>query len=264
MTQKKLLGCTLVLMVATAGWLYLSRPTYGPRIEAESGVIKGPFKIVKDGNLSGGGYIQSPDRRRGSRGEATYFFQIEQHGIYKFRAQAYGHSDKGDSFYVSIDSQPEVIWDVGSLDRVWRETTITKRRNPRVIGNTDPLEVELTPGSHMLVIKERELNAGLDYVQFEMVKPLATASFLSGFQLNQFVQGSLALCLVALSLMAIGLVNRAGWLRRQDNTPVDTRLGMLEKRLGDMQDVIISLDEQLKRMEYKFERSSEPELTEKD
>jgi len=260
MKQKKLLGIA-ALMVVVAGWLYYTSPVLGPRIEAESGKIQG-FKVVNDGNRSGGAYIQSSGNRRRS-GEAIYTFQISQHGMYNIRAKAYGHSDNGDSFYITVGNHREMTWDVGSFDRTWRDTFMKQRRNPQVAGNSDPIEIEFMPGTFTLIIREREPNTALDYFQLEMVKPLSAASFFGGFQSSQLVQGALALCLVALSLMAIAVVNNTGWLRRSSK-PVDVRLTALEKRLGDMQDVIISLDDQLKRMGSRFERSSEIELAEKD
>lgn len=261
MAQKKLLILTGILMVGIAGWLYQTDKIVGPRIEAEAGSFKGRMKVVKDANFSGGAYIQSVGNRSN---KATYQFQIDQPGVYKFKARVYGHSDNGDSFYISLDGQEEMVWDVGPMNKTWRDTIMRYRPNPRDMTKALPVEVELQPGTHKLVIRERERRTGLDYFQLEMVRPVATASFLGGFQLSQFVQGALTLCLVALSLMMVGMVNNAGWLRRRSGKPVDARLTTLEKRFGDMQDVIISLDERLKRMDNKLERSKALELDEKD
>lgn len=260
MSQKKLLGSVLVLMVAMAGWLSYTGSQAGPRIEAESGSIHGPMKVVDDGNFSGSGYIQSS----GNRGYATYRFHVDQHGMYKISARAYGHSDKGNSFFVQIDDKKTFTWDLGHKHKTWNDVEVTTRRNPNVPGVGFPTVVELDAGYHVIKITERERNSGLDYFEFQMVKPLATASFLGGFGMPDFIQGALALCLIALSIMTIGLVNRAGWLKRDVHPPVDARMNALEKRLSDMQEVILSMDEQLKRMEYRFDKSSEPELAEKD
>ena len=261
MTQKKLLILTGILMVGIAGWLYHTNKVIGPRIEAESGMIQGSIKVIKNGDFSGGAYVQAAGNRSN---RITYLFQVDEPGIYKFRAKVYGHSENGDSFYVTIDDKKEMLWDVGPFNKTWQDTIMRYRPNPQNMRVALPVEVELMPGTHKLVIRERERRTGLDYFQLEMVRPIAVASFFNGFPLSQFVQGALALSLVALSLMMIGLVNRGGFLRRGMSKPADARLANVEKRLGDMQEVIISLDDKLKRMDNRLEQSLEPESVEKD
>lgn len=266
MAQKKRMGFILALMVVLAGWLYYEHTSVfdaNTRIEAEWGVVSPPLKIVQDGNLSGDSYIQSSRASgRDERGTAVYQFRIEQDGIYKIKAKAYSHANNGNSFYVKIDDQPEVTWDLGTHYRRWSKVFVTQRNHPSSSSNRYPVEIELAAGTHTMIVRERESRSGLDYFEFELVRPVAAAGFLSGVALSQFVQGALALCLVALSLTVISRVKSLGLL--EPSKPVDTRLATLEKRLGDMQEVIISLDEKLGRMENRFEHSSAPELAEKD
>lgn len=251
MSQKKLLVLTGFLMVAIAGWLYhdqLSVFDAGKRIEAEWGLIEGPMRVVQDGNLSGGSYIKSskePDVN--NRGTATYRFRVDEHGVYKIKAKAYGYAGHGDSFFIIIDDQPEITWDLKSRNRRWGSEVVTKRRNPQSTRTGYMAEIELTSGTHTLIVKEREQDSGLDYVEFEMIRPVVAASFLSGFHLSQFVQGALALSLVALSLVAIRLSRNIGPSKRRTAPSIDMRLNALDKRISDMQEIMISLDEQLKR-----------------
>jgi len=249
MTQKKLLGCTLALMVATAGWLYYEQASafdVNQRIEAEAGLLQGGLKAKQEDGFSGTGFIKSTSNNH--KGTATYQFYVDEPGVYKINAKVYNHAGNGDSFFVKIDDQPEMTWDLHNVrHRRWGVMPVTQRRNLERPGNGFTAEIELDAGNHTMVVRERERNSGLDYFEFQMIRPVTTASLLSGFQLSQFVQGSLALCLVALSLVAIRLSRNAGFLTRQSPPPVDARLNALEKRISDMQEIMISLDEQLRR-----------------
>ena len=261
MAPKKLLILTSILMVGIAGWLYYDQSTVfdgNKRIEAESGVLEASMEVVQGEKLSGGLYIKSAKNPGDeNRGTATYRFHIDQHGIYKIKAKSYSHASNGNSFFVKIDDQPEMTWDLGTHYRRWHSNYVTHRRDIQNSRSRYVAEIELTPGTHTLVVKERESYSGLDYFEFEMVKPVVTASFISGFNISQFGKGALALSLMALSLVAIRLSRNSGFLGHKTSAPVDARLNALEKRISDMQEIIISLDEQLRRQQKQVTNETE-------
>lgn len=249
MAPKKLLSILLILIAATAAWLFIPQApifNHGTRIEAEAGKLKAPMKLVLDNNTSGGAYIKSTD---GGKGTAEYRIQVEQPGIYKIKTRT-RTSRSGDSFFFRIDDSRDLIWDVrsGRTNR-WGNDDVAKRGT----GSTsraqfDPYTVELAAGTHTLRFTGREADTHLDYFTFELVKPIPAISFFARWNFDRMLNLAALLCLIGLSVITIiYFIANPELLRRKSS--YETRINTLEKRFTDIQDVVISLDEQIKRLE---------------
>jgi hypothetical protein len=138
-------------------------------IEAESGNLTSPIQTVSSSEASGHAYIQT---ETAGSGTATYTINIETADSYKIIARVYAVDQDHDSFYVQIDGNEEILWDLNPTSNpdefdVWREDEVTSRgtgtyNNPEY----DPYIIELTQGLHTITISGRESNARLDYFYF--------------------------------------------------------------------------------------------------
>jgi len=143
-------------------------------IEAESGTLTSPMRIVTDSSVSGGQYIESTGAESGT---ATYTFNIENSGTYMIIAKVYAPDYNHDSIYVKIDNEEEDTWDLNPTSSpaefsVWREDEITKRgtgtfESPQY----DPYPVELSQGMHTITFRGREENSLLDYFYLSSMTP---------------------------------------------------------------------------------------------
>jgi len=259
MTPTKLLSILLVLIAATATYLFIPQsPLFnsGIRIESEAGKLKAPMKLVLDNNASGGAYIKSTE---GNKGTAEYRIQIDEPGIYKIRTKT-RTSRQGDSFFFRINDGKDFIWDVrsGRTNR-WGNDDVAKRgTGGSSRSQYDPYTVELAAGTHTLRFTGREADTHLDYFTFQLVKPIPATAFFAGWNLDRILNRTALLCLIGLSVITIiYFIVNPELLRRKSS--YGTRLNALEKRFTDIQDVIISLDDQLKRLN----RQSDADLIEK-
>jgi hypothetical protein len=146
-------------------YFYLLRaPTVTELIEADSGEITSPMRIVTSAEAPGGGYIETTTNYLGS---ARYNFNIVDPGTYKIIGNAYGTGRFNDSFFVKIDNGADDIWDLNpkeeaSLYNVWRQDEVAARGNgTEYAPQFDPLEVQLAAGPHTITFRGRELNTRL-------------------------------------------------------------------------------------------------------
>jgi hypothetical protein len=141
----------------------------GPQ-EAENGVLTG-FTVGADAAARGGGYIHVPDGA-GSRWSPTtayyaqYCFTVPSDGLYRLEAGVWADTTTNDSFFVAIDGamQGEGRWDT----RV-NTSYMTDEANSYQV--SDPLEVVLSAGDHIVDVYLREDGTRLDHL--ELVEVLA-------------------------------------------------------------------------------------------
>ena len=141
-------------------------PVCGPMIqEAETAVLSGNFTIGADPNASGGSYITIPEgagfeASAPNSHRAELCFEVPEAGIYQIRAWVYAASGNDDSFFVTVDGQPNggYFWVTGiqtNYDPVWVSDE----------NGANPVEVDLTQGAHTLSFYQREDGPRIDKVE---------------------------------------------------------------------------------------------------
>ncbi len=155
-------------------------PSPASAIKAESGKLTAPMQVVADQNAEGGQYIKSTATSYSagsgnSAGSASYTVNISEPGTYKVVARVMALGDLSDSYFVDIDGQGDIVWDLnpgGNAGEynVWREDEVTSRGNgsgskPQF----DPYTVDLNEGTHSVTFRGRESSTQLDYFYFVKV-----------------------------------------------------------------------------------------------
>lgn len=144
--------------------LLTSDTNYVPPIsfEAESGALVAPMAILSDTNASHGQYIASSVAESG---QASFTFGIPATNQYFIWCRVLATNSSADSFYVSMDGGPELIYDIaeGKWTNQWQWT--------RLIGRSSGAPVDFTPRTfnldqkmHTLVFRGREGNSKLDRI----------------------------------------------------------------------------------------------------
>jgi hypothetical protein len=137
-----------------------TRATTQVLLEAESASLAGPMKISPEGqafnNLCINGY------KVNRRGWATFTFNIPRDGEYVIWGRIKGRDGYANSFFVSVDAAPEIVWDVTKNNR-WEWDRVSDRG----VGSTntpeiDPLTFQFEAGEHTIVIGNREKETLLD------------------------------------------------------------------------------------------------------
>jgi len=146
-------------------------------IEAESGLLESPMRSVQNTGASGGAYISSTVRDQGT---ATYEINISDDGMYKITAQVYAADGSSNSFFVTVDQGNRIVWSTAT-NAVWHEEDVTASGNA--------YSVELTAGTHTLVIQGREIGTRLDYFYLTKIGELATGIFTGPLLINPSVDG---------------------------------------------------------------------------
>ena len=138
-------------------------------VEAEDGNIAWPMEIADDESAGAGGYVWtaegSPDffSPSDAAGSVTYDFEIPQNKNYIVWMRQISNTTESDSFFLSIDSQDEMVWHtkMGTQNEwTWDAMTLRNASDPRE--TTDPLRIWLTAGHHTLTIRQRESGTKLD------------------------------------------------------------------------------------------------------
>jgi len=129
-------------------------------IEAETASLKGPMKISSDGQAYGNLCLHGYKVNR--RGWATLTFNIPREGDYIIWGRIKGRDGYSNSFFISVDGAPNLVWDVKKNNR-WE----WDRLSDRGAGSTnypqvDPVTFHFSAGEHTLVIGNRERETLLD------------------------------------------------------------------------------------------------------
>ena len=123
--------------------------------EAEDGTRFGNFTVGNDGAASGGQYVHVPDNDTfanfGSNNRVEFCMTVTTAGSYRIQGWVYGASGRSDSFYVTMDGQPNggYLWDV--LPNTSYAADYVSNR-----GGADP--VQIAPGGGRP--HHRDLSAG--------------------------------------------------------------------------------------------------------
>jgi hypothetical protein len=140
-------------------------PPSGPAmlwLEAEqSQALRSPMAIASNSQVSGGKYIWVPSGQgdlwnsSSTGGEARYQFTVSTTDTYVVWGRV--NADGGNSFFVSIDNGPYLLWSFPNEGRgTWAWNVMAERASPVAT------YFELPGGAHTLSIKQREDGAKLD------------------------------------------------------------------------------------------------------
>ena len=147
----------------------------GPLIqEAEDATLSGSFSTYSDGSASGGQYIRAGGYSSGIVGnpdQAEFCFTVTTPGTYRLAGWVYAPSSSGDSFFVTIDGQPNdddgYHWDL-DINSTYERVELGDKNGD------NPVEVFLAAGPHTVIFYEREKNTRLDRVELTLIQPSET------------------------------------------------------------------------------------------
>jgi len=147
----------------------------GVNFEAESGVLTAPL-------VGASGYISQPSTTGVTDGgRATYSFTITNAGDYVIQALVNAPSLTENSFYVSIDAEPQdpsMTWDVLPPTTGFENRLISWRGNGTADANEIvPKKFNLEVGPHQLIFRGREANTQLD--RFTLIRIMTPPSNLT-------------------------------------------------------------------------------------
>jgi len=120
--------------------------------EAEMSQLNGAFTMKSASNTAAGRYLQLPANVSPDQATAELQIQIEKAGTYWIWGRARGSDLNHNSFFISIDNQPEIIWQISS-NNVWQWTAI---------GTGGAQAFSLSAGRHNIKIRGREADVGVD------------------------------------------------------------------------------------------------------
>jgi predicted 3-demethylubiquinone-9 3-methyltransferase (glyoxalase superfamily) len=130
--------------------------------EAEQGGITAPF-VAENGIVWQSNLTTNP----ADGGRALYRFTIQDTGEYTVKATVNATDAGSNSFFVSMDSEPDtsMIWDI-VITNGFEERTVSWRENAAPDANAaNPKIFSLASGEHTLIIRGREANTLLDTLE---------------------------------------------------------------------------------------------------
>jgi hypothetical protein len=124
-------------------------------LEAESGILSGPFVAVNDLSASGGQYLSQTNTS--GTGTADYNFFVPTSGTYHLWVSGCGTNSGTDSIFVSMNGSSNIssalpVSSAGIMR--WKKLTEW--------GGSVPLEFDLSGGHHTLKLSRREYNFRID------------------------------------------------------------------------------------------------------
>jgi hypothetical protein len=119
------------------------------KLEAEKGKISGPMKVKDDKAASAGKAVVSA-----KGGALEYEFIVDEAGEYVIWGRVIGPDGNKDSFLVSINGGPQLIWDIGNKKYGWRPMR----------GRKKPSKHKLQKGKNTLKLSYREPEAVIDEI----------------------------------------------------------------------------------------------------
>ena len=140
-------------------------PTTPGVTQAESGSLVAPMAAVADATADGGYYIAIPADSQFT-GTATFTVTSPATSTYRIVARVYAIDTGADSFYLTVDSNPEINWALNMPAtgyNAWK--TINVCAVSELLCNE--YQVSLTAGEHTFVFRGREELARLDYFYLE-------------------------------------------------------------------------------------------------
>ena len=148
-------------------------------IEAEDGDLQWPMEIADDENASAGSFIWVPagtgnlSSPSENAGYAEYHFEIPETGDYVIWGLQISNNTAGDSFFVSVDGQSDMVWHTkpGGQD-VWTWDVFALRDASNPDYAADSMQFQLEAGPHTLKITQREDGTKLDKILITNQKDL--------------------------------------------------------------------------------------------
>lgn len=140
-------------------------------MEAEDGDIQWPMEIAGETSASAGGFVWVPEgtgniyNPSNSTGLSVYHFTVPEAGEYVIWGRQVSNGTNSDSFFVSVDGQPDLTWHtkLGGWD-VWTWDVVSHRTEDDPRDTTQPQTYWLAVGSHSLTIKQRDDGTKLDTI----------------------------------------------------------------------------------------------------
>ncbi len=129
-------------------------------IEAESGTLEAPMTASADPGAFSEGYVSSD---ADEQGRVSWDFEIPSAAQYVVWCRVLAPDASHDSFYVSMDSGAEDVYDVA--EGAWSGSWVWTRLNGRGGGSPmtiDPRSFDLSLGTHRLTFRTRESGTKLD------------------------------------------------------------------------------------------------------
>jgi hypothetical protein len=123
-------------------------------LEAEAAELIPPMAIEQDGTASGGKAISTSEAEKGS---AKFAFTVATSGQFVVWARTLAFNDGANSFYVSMDADPETVYELPVST-----TFVYSRVNTQSVGT--PKTFTLSAGPHTLTVRGREVGAILDKI----------------------------------------------------------------------------------------------------
>lgn len=140
-------------------------------IEAEDGDLQWPMQIGDDVAASTSGYVWVPTGQGDvlspseNAGYAEYHFEIQKAGDYIISGRQISNKPGSESFFVSIDGQPDMVWYTRlSSGGVWTWDVISDRSYSDTRDNSNPKVYHMEAGVHTLKIRQREDGTKLDTI----------------------------------------------------------------------------------------------------
>ncbi len=138
-------------------------------MEAEDGNLQWPMEIGDDAAASTGGYVWVPEGTGSfnypsvDAGYAVYHFEVPETGDYVIWGRQISNDSTSDSFFVSVDSQAEMVWytKIGGQG-VWTWDVVSNRTDGDLRDASNPQLYWLEAGFHSLTIRQREDGTKLD------------------------------------------------------------------------------------------------------
>ncbi len=135
--------------------------------EAEDGELRGRFAVRTNASASGGRFIEVPQGSGNASApngghDASYCFTVSQPGTYQINARVFGINNLGDSFFVTIDDEPNdgYLWDVQQAGRFTNDLVSDR-------DGADPVQVVLDAGTHTVRVHLREDGTRLDRISLQ-------------------------------------------------------------------------------------------------
>ena len=139
-------------------------------IEPELGAVEAPMERGADGTASDSMFIWTPESNGNpdGKGSVTLSFEVEEADTYVVWGRVLAPTPADNSFFISIDGNDEMLWDIEGPDRnstaqAWWWDYVRDRAKTEVQG-TDSLLFYLEPGMHTLSVRSREAGTRLDRV----------------------------------------------------------------------------------------------------
>lgn len=137
-------------------------------IEAESGTVTAPMRIVSDAAAVGGAYVDSPPAGAVGPGTLRLELDLAVTAEYALEGRVWGPTSTSDSFVVTIDDGEPFDWHISAARSAWTWLPVTTG----VGASATAVTVALEAGRHIVTIAAREPGARID--QFRLSTPQAS------------------------------------------------------------------------------------------